>query len=123
MRPILFALLTVLVCGVGVAAGQATAAGEWQMSFVSPNGPQELTMYLTQEGPRLSGHISSEFGEYIVKGSIDGEDVKLSWSVYEQGKEVLFSVTGKLDGESIKGTIKLGNVGTGPFRAERTAGV
>ena len=122
MRSILFALLTVLVCGVGVAAGQTTAAGEWQMSFVSPNGPQELTLYLTQEGPRLSGHISSEFGEYIVKGSLDKEDIKLSWSVYEQGKEVLFSVTGKLDGESITGTIKLGNVGTGPFRAERTAG-
>ena len=79
-------------------------------------------MYLTQEGPRLSGHISSEFGEYIVKGSLDKDDIKLSWSVYEQGKEVVFAVTGKLDGESINGTIKLGSVGTGGFRAERTAG-
>ena len=121
MRPILSTLLAILVAGSVVITGQATAAGEWQMSFVSPNGPQELTMYLTQEGPRLSGHISSEFGEYIVRGSLDGDDIKFSWSVYEQGKEVLFAVTGKLDGESITGSIKLGNVGTGPFRAERTA--
>lgn len=120
MRSLLLVLVTALMCGVVAVSAQATAAGEWQMSFVSPNGPQELTMYLTQEGPRLNGHISSEFGEYIVKGSLDGDDVKLSWTVYEQGKEVVFAVTGKLDGESIKGTIKLGTVGTGPFRAERT---
>ena len=117
----LVALLSALVSVTVTAKGQATAAGgEWQISFVSPSGPQELTMYLTQEGPRLSGHITSEFGEYVVRGSVDGQDIKLSWSVYEQGKEVPFSVTGKLDGNSITGMIKLGNVGTGPFRAERT---
>ena len=82
--------LVAFVLAVAVAA-QASLTGEWAMSFTTPRGGRsEYTLYMTQEGPRLTGHLTSEYGETPVKG------------------------------DSINGTIKLGAVGEGTFTAERT---
>ena len=102
------------------ASAQATLTGEWAMSFTTPRGRSEYTLYLTQEGPRLTGHLTSEYGETPVKGTVNGEDVKLAWSIMENGKQLDISVTATAKGDAINGTIKLGTVGEGPFAAERT---
>jgi hypothetical protein len=94
--------------------------GEWEAEYVTPLGPQELKIYLQQEGPRISGHTSSEFGEFQVRGSINGGDVKFSWTEVDGGKNVLISVAGKIDGDKITGTASVGERGSGAFRAERT---
>jgi hypothetical protein len=99
---------------------QADVTGEWEAQYQTPLGPQELKMYLTQEGPRISGHTTSEFGEFQIRGSINGADVKLSWTEVDAGKELTISVTAKVDGDRITGTARLGERGEGPFRAEKT---
>ncbi len=106
----------------GVAA-QATLTGEWAMSFTTPRGGRsEYTLYMTQEGPRLTGHLTSEYGETPVKGSVSGDEVKLAWSIMENGKPLDISVTATVKGDTLNGTIKLGTVGEGVFNAERTGG-
>src|SRR5215470_14408321 len=55
-------VLAVLLGAVFVAA-QTDVTGEWEASYATPLGPQELKIYLTQEGPRISGHTTSEYGE------------------------------------------------------------
>lgn len=99
---------------------QPTLTGEWELQLTTPRGPLEYTLYLTQEGPRLSGHLSSQFGEQQVKGTINGEDVKLSWSEVDSGKTLDITLTGTVKGDTITGTARLGTVGEGPFRADRT---
>lgn len=99
---------------------QADATGEWEASYVTPLGPQELTMYLTQEGPRISGHTTSEYGESQIRGSIAGDDVKLSWTEVDGGKTIQISVTGKIDRDTISGRAQIGDRGEGAFKAERT---
>jgi hypothetical protein len=99
---------------------QGDVTGEWEAQYQTPLGPQELKMYLSQEGPRITGHTTSEFGEFPIRGSINGADVKLSWTEVDAGKELPISVTGKIDGDKIVGTAKLGDRGEGPFRAEKT---
>ena len=111
----------VLLLGVAVRAQQAPdVTGEWEAEYVTPLGPQELKIYLQQEGPRISGHTTSEFGEFQVRGSINGADVKFSWTEVDGGKNVTISVTGKIDGDKITGTASVGEHGSGAFRAERT---
>lgn len=103
-------------------AAQSTLTGEWAISFVSPNGGQDdYTLYLTQEGPRLTGHLTSQYGETPVKGTVNGDDVKLTWTTVENRKPIELSVTAKVKGESMTGTIRIGEVGQGPFSAERTS--
>ena len=114
------AAFIVVALAAGVAA-QASLTGEWAMSFTTPRGDRlEFTLYMTQEGPRLTGHLTSEYGETPVKGSVNGNEVKLAWSTMENGKPLEISVTATAKGDTISGTIKLGTVGEGVFTAERT---
>ncbi|HYM25893.1 MAG TPA: hypothetical protein VEU08_21900 [Vicinamibacterales bacterium] len=115
LKALAFAVLAVVMLQVDVT-------GEWEATYVTPLGPQELKMYLQQEGPRISGHTTSEFGEATIRGSISGSDVKLSWTEVDGGKSLEISVTGKVDGGTITGTAKLGDRGEGRFRAEKSDG-
>ena len=116
------AALAVLVAFTLVApvAAQVSVTGEWAVEFTTPRGPSEFVMYLTQEGPRLTGHLTSEFGEASIKGSINGDQVKLAWSTMEAGKPLEISVTATAKGETMTGKIQLGTIGEGAFSAERT---
>src|SRR5436190_12607296 len=102
------ACVAVIACGLAaVVAAQDSLTGEWAMEFTTPRGGRsEYTLYLTQEGPRLTGHLTSEFGETPVKGSVNGEDVKLAWTIMENGKPLDISVTAKAKGDSMSGTIR-----------------
>ena len=118
------ALVAFFAFALAAAVGaQATLTGEWAMEFTTPRGGRsEYTLYMTQEGPRLTGHLTSEYGETPVKGSVNGDEVKLAWSIIENGKPLDISVTATVKGDAIRGTIKLGTVGEGVFSAERTGG-
>jgi hypothetical protein len=118
----LYVVLMIFVSFVAFATAQSSpdVTGEWEAQYVTPLGPQELKIYLQQEGPRISGHTTSEFGEFQVRGSISGTDVKFSWTEVDGGKNVAISVTGKIDGDKITGTATVGERGTGAFNAERT---
>src|SRR5207249_8021412 len=99
---------------------QADVTGEWDASYATPLGPQELKIYLTQEGPRVSGHTTSEYGESQVRGTINGRDIQLTFSATDGGKAIDIRVTARVDGDTMKGTAKLGDAGEGAFTAERT---
>ena len=99
---------------------QTDVTGEWEASYQTPLGPQELKIYLTQEGPRISGHTTSEFGESQVRGTINGQDIQFSFSSTDGGRAIDVRVTAKVEGERMRGTAKIGDRAEGAFTAERT---
>jgi hypothetical protein len=105
------------------AAGGAepTAAGEWRVTFVVPTGTRTVSMYIKQTGARLTGAVVNEDGEFPLDGRLAGDQVTVSWSVPEDGKLMEILMKGKLSGDTITGTAKIGNVGEGPLTARRTA--
>jgi hypothetical protein len=115
------AVLVLPLLGVVSAFAQANAAGEWAVMFIAPSGPMEFVMYINQEGTRLSGRLTSDTGEFPLTGTLEGNQIKISWSLPERGAILAITFTGKIDGDSIEGTAKLGTLGEGPMSAERTA--
>ena len=101
-------------------ASQADMGGEWEISFPSPAGPQEFTMYVMQQGTRLTGRLTSEYGEYPLRGTMDGAAFTITWSLPDGGRTVEVTFTGKIDGDSLSGTAKLGTRGSGPLSGRRT---
>jgi hypothetical protein len=99
---------------------QADVAGEWAVTFETPGGPEDFTMYVVQEGTRLSGRLTSDAGEFGLRGTVDGNHVRIVWSFPEQGKLLEITFTATIDGDSITGTAKLGDLGQGQMSAERT---
>ena len=101
--------------------GQADMGGEWMVTFATPRGPQEFTMYVIQEGPRLTGRLINEAGEFPLRGRIEGSDFTITWQFPDGGQLVEITFAGKVEGDSLSGTAKLGNTGrTGSLTGTRT---
>jgi hypothetical protein len=116
------AAFIVLACLLSIAPAfaQTDIGGEWAISFTTPQGPQEFTMYVVQEGPRLSGRLSNEYGEFPLKGTLDGSNFTITWSLPDGGRVLEITFAGKVEGDSMTGTAKLGTRGTGQLSGTRT---
>jgi hypothetical protein len=100
---------------------QPSAAGEWKVNFVVPTGTKFVNMVINQQKTTLSGTVINEDGEFPLTGTIIDDLVTVVWTVPEDGKLMEITMKGKLAGNVITGTAKLGNVGEGSLTARRDA--
>jgi hypothetical protein len=113
----------VFLAALGLAAtvaAQSSVAGMWRVEFVTPLGQVGVNMTINQSGSRLTGHVTDEYGEYEISGRFTDGEVMVTWSVPEDGKMLEITMRGKVEGNLITGTAKLGDVGEGPLSARRT---
>lgn len=115
----LFILAAVLSAFAAPVLAQPSAAGEWKVNFVVPTGTKFVNMVINQQKTTLSGTVISEDGEFPLTGRIIDDQVTVVWTVPEDGKLVEITMKGKLAGNEITGTAKLGNVGEGSLTARR----
>jgi hypothetical protein len=99
---------------------QQSAAGLWRVEFVTPQGQVGVNMTINQSGTKLTGRVTDEYGEWPIEGKLTEGQVTVVWSVPEDGKMMEITMKGKLEGNLITGTAKLGDVGEGPLSARRT---
>ncbi len=119
IRNILAGLLALAVIPVPALA-QPSVAGSWRVDFVTPLGQAFVNMTINQTGSKLTGHATDEFGEYPIDGRVTDDQVTVVWSVPEDGKMLEITMKGRIEGNQITGTAKLGDVGEGPLTARRT---
>ena len=119
IRTVLAALLAVCAASASLLA-QQSAAGLWRVEFVTPQGQVGVNMTINQSGTKLTGRVTDEYGEWPIEGKLTGVEVTVVWSVPEDGKMMEITMKGKLEGNLITGTAKLGDVGEGPLSARRT---
>jgi hypothetical protein len=112
-----FLALTVMPASV---LAQQSAAGLWRVEFVTPQGQVGVNMTINQSGTKLTGRVTDEYGEWPIEGRLTEGQVTVVWSVPEDGKMMEITMKGKLEGNLITGTAKLGDVGEGPLSARRT---
>ena len=120
-RALAFALLAAALATPLLAQASASAAGEWRVNFVVPTGTRSVNMVINQQRATLSGTVINEDGEFPLKGRIADDQVTIVWSVPEAGKLMELTMKGKLSGDTITGTLQVGDVGEGPMSARRTA--
>ena len=104
----------------GSLLAQQSAAGLWRVEFVTPQGQVGVNMTINQSGTKLTGRVTDEYGEWPIEGKLTEGQVTVVWSVPEDGKMMEITMKGKLEGNLITGTAKLGDVGEGPLSARRT---
>lgn len=115
---VLFAAAAGLPAGASAEAGPA---GTWRVQFVVPSGTKAVTMNVQEKGSRLTGVVTDEYGEYPLDGRVDADQVTIVWSIPEDGKLIDITMKGKLQGNLITGTAKIGDLGEGALEARRTA--
>ena len=117
----LVVLVAVLSAFAAPVLAQPSAAGEWKVNFVVPTGTKFVNMVINQQKTTLSGTVINEDGEFPLTGTIIDDQVTVIWTVPEDGKLMEITMKGKLAGNLITGTAKLGNVGEGSLTARRDA--
>jgi hypothetical protein len=115
-----FAVLAIVLSLSAAVSAQADVSGEWAVAFATPQGPAEFTMYVNQAGPRLTGRLTSDAGEFPLRGTVDGSQFTIVWSLPDQGRLVEVTFKGTVTGDHLAGTARLGTAGEGAMSAERT---
>ena len=95
-------------------AQQAKLTGTWNFSVETSAGSGSPTFIFNQETETsFTGTYKGQLGEAPVKGTINGKEVKFSFTVNDN----LIEYTGTWDGNNMKGTVKLGTMAEGTFTA------
>ena len=115
------ALLAVMFAMVvpAAAADDAKVAGEWKFTVESPNGTGTPTVVFKQDGGTLTGTYKGRLGEAPLKGTIKGNEIKFSLTISPQGQDIQIDYSGEVDGDTMKGKVKFGEMAEGTFTGKR----
>ena len=117
---VLLVAATVLVSAPTDGAAQADLSGAWDLTLMTDQGEQMLTVQVVQSGQDLTvTGDAGEFGTIDMKGTVDGDSVRFAWELDLQGTPLAIVFLGTLADGSISGTADFGGMGQGDWRAER----
>ena len=100
MTTVRVAATMVAAIGMGLTVAAQTpadVAGDWALSVDTEQGTTTPSVMLEQNGTELTGHYSSEsLGEADVKGTVNGKDVTFSLTADLGGQSIEVTYTGTL---------------------------
>jgi hypothetical protein len=111
-------LAAALALSGAIISAQSGVAGNWTISFNTPDGTREATMTAKVDEGALSGTLASEMGEVTFKGTAKGNTFTAAFTVDTPNGSFSISMTGDVDGDSVKGVLDFGQ-GTGEFTGKR----
>jgi type 1 glutamine amidotransferase len=104
----------------GQKVSPLTISGLWTFNVDTALGSGTPTFTFKQDGENLTGTYQGALGEEPVTGTLKGSDVKFSFKGRLQDEEIIVTYTGKVEGkDSMKGTVKLGELGEGTWTAKK----
>jgi hypothetical protein len=115
--------LAVLALGLLTAVpafAQPSVAGDWDVTINSPQGANTSKVTFKQDANKLDGMIKSPAGETPIAGTVEGDDVKVAFTINFQGMPFEIKLNGKLAGDAITGKADFGGFAEGDFTAKRS---
>jgi hypothetical protein len=119
-RPILPALAIgclTLVPAYGYA--QSNITGTWELTLDTPQGANTVEVKVTQTGDALAGELITPLGNAPFKGTFIKNVLSVTAAVDVQGNAITLVFDGKMSGETLAGTVKLGDFGEMPWKGTR----
>jgi hypothetical protein len=100
-------------------APAVNVSGTWDMTVESPQGTMALTSTFKQDGEKLTGTQASQMGETALEGAVKGSDIVFAIVFNAQGQDITITYTGKIDGDTMSGTIEFGSFGSSTWTAKK----
>ncbi len=119
LAAVLVAAAVFLVPVAAQDAKKVDVTGTWEMTVESPQGQMVVTANYKQQGETLTGTHVSEMGEAPLKGTVKGADIEYTLSFDMGGQQLSIVHKAKVDGDTIKGSAEIGEMGTITFTAKR----
>ena len=102
-----------------IAPADATVSGTWNVELKFLSGKAKHTLTLEQNGAKVTGNHKGETIAGNVSGSVEGKQVMIRSSQKIEGTSLGFNFTGTVSGNSMKGTVALGEYGKAEFTATK----
>ena len=102
-----------------MAAAGVDISGHWQVTVEYFTSASQHHLYLQQEGNWINGMHQSDYSSQEIIGAVEGNQVKLRSQVRQPGDNILFLFHGQVIGDTMVGTIFLGEYLTARFTAQR----
>ena len=111
-------LASTALAGAALAA-DANVAGEWDFTVETQAGTGTPHFSLKQDGTTLSGTYKGALGEAPITGTVSGNEVTIKFKASAQGADLDVTYKGTVEGDTMKGTLSLGDFGDGTFTAKK----
>ena len=120
-RLTVLAVVLFVVFSYPAAAQSPGVAGDWDIVMISPVGEHPLKASFKLDGEKLTGLVKGgEIAETSIEGSVTEKRIKISFKVPYQGADLPISLTGDIDGDSMKGTADYGGMAQGDWSGKRS---
>lgn len=122
MKSLALVLVALAVALVPVGAQDAKKVditGAWEMTVDSPQGQMVITANYKQDGETLTGSHASEMGEMPLKGTVKGSNIEYTLTLDMGGQAMTIVHKATVEGDTIKGSASLGEMGSFTFTAKR----
>ena len=121
---VLVAMIAAASLSLAAQGAKIDVTGKWAFTVQTDAGTGTPTVTLKQDGEKLSGHYSSEqLGEAELAGTVKGTEMKFTFGTELQGVQFSVVYTGTIENkDSLKGTMKIGDVANGTFTAKDAKG-
>jgi hypothetical protein len=106
---------------VGILLADVNVTGNWDITISTPRGERTRSSEFIQDGEKLTVIAQDREGNKVeAKGSVKGDDIE--WTLRRQTPRGTFEMhyKGKIEGDSMKGTVSFGSRGSGDWSAERS---
>lgn len=102
-----------------LAAPAANISGRWDADIEFFSSTSKHTLFIEQEGNWVQGSHKGEFTVRDIRGTIEGDTVKIRSVDRHPADAITFIFTGALAGDTIAGSIYMGEYRTAKFTARR----
>ena len=120
MKKFLLSLALLAFAAVPSARAQS-AAGTWDATMNTPGGVRAFQVIIQVKGDSLSGTVKRSAGDVPLAGTVKGQDVTFWYTIDYGGNALTLTVSAKLQGDEMKGTIDMGGNASDSFAAKRAA--
>jgi len=104
----------------GRPGAAANPGEEWYLTVKSPQGEMDMRLSLRREGDQITGTLRGPTGTVPVKdATLEGNQIRLSISIPMGGNSMEGTVSGTIEGDTIRGSISLGALGSFDFTGTR----
>ena len=122
----LFSMISVLsfaiALAVSVMAQSSPAAGEWDIAMNTPGGVQNFKAVIKVDGEKLTGELKRATGGLPIEGTAKGKEVQFSYTVKYNDNDLVLTLTGKVEGDTMKGAVSFGGMADDEWSAKRASG-
>jgi hypothetical protein len=112
-------ILLMVCCAFARQTNSPDVTGTWELTVETPQGTGNPSIVLKQDGEKITGVYKGRFGEVNLEGTIKGNDITFSITVNAQGTELTITYRGKVEQDSMSGSVDFGGFAEGTWTGKR----